>query len=308
MDENTTQNVRLVGVEVKNSEMVAVCLEKSGKIVDSLRTPLVIEEETAPQLIEFIDQARNKFGDFKKLGVAVPGLFNRLTKKVVYSKHIPEHAEIDLLNELENATKLSIYIENDANAAAYGEYFLGAGRGNKDIFYVTLGMGIGGALIFHGKLWHGVSGFAGEFGHMTINSEGMKLEDVASSANIIRRVKNWFHQDPTSSLNLVGEDNITISDVVRAANEEDDFAQLMLERTGTYVGTAIAGVINLLNIEKVIVGGEIMTAGHLVLDAIVQRCKELAFAPSFETVEMVEGELGENASAIGVALISDMEL
>ncbi len=83
---------------------------------------------------------------------------------------------------------------------------------------------------------------------------------------------------------------------------------MMLERTGNYVGAAIAGVINLLNIEKIVIGGEIMEAGHLVLDAIIQRAKELSFAPSFKTVEIVKGELGENASAVGVALLSDTEL
>ncbi len=83
---------------------------------------------------------------------------------------------------------------------------------------------------------------------------------------------------------------------------------MMLERTGNYVGAAIAGVINLLNIEKIVVGGEIMKAGHLVLDAIIHRARELSFAPSFKTVEIVEGTLGENASAIGVALLSDTEL
>jgi glucokinase len=308
MEENNTQTEKLIGIEVGHSEMVAVCVEKKGGIIDSLRSPLNVAEDTTPQLVEFIGKAKEKFGGFDKLGVAIPGLYNRITKKVVYSTHIPEHAEIDLLGELEKSTKLRIYIENDANAAAYGEYILGAGKGSQDIFYITLGRGIGGALILEHKLWHGVSGFAGEFGHIAINSEGMKLEDVASAANIIRRTKNWFHQDPTSSLNSIGEDNITIADVVRAANGEDDFAQLMLERTGTYVGTALAGVINLLNIEKVIVGGEIMKAGNLVLGAIIQRARELSFAPSFDAVEIVGGQLGDNASAIGVALISDLEL
>ena len=78
----------------------------------------------------------------------------------------------------------------------------------------------------------------------------------------------------------------------------------MLKRTGTYVGTAVAGVINLLNIEKIVVGGKIMQAANIVLDAIIYRAKELSFAPSFEATEIVESELGENAAAVGVALLS----
>ena len=79
----------------------------------------------------------------------------------------------------------------------------------------------------------------------------------------------------------------------------------MLERTGIYVGTAIAGVINLLNIEKIVVGGEIMQAEHYVLDAIIRRARELSFKPSFDSTEIVEGELGETAAAIGAALMSN---
>lgn len=308
MEANTTQTEKLVGIEVRHSEMTAVWLERDGSIRDALKSPLDITGDTAPQLIDFINETRQKFDDFDKLGIAVPGLYNRLTNKIAYSTYIPEHAEIDLLEEVEKVTKLNILIENDANAAAYGEFILGAGRGSNDMFYATLGAGIGGALIFDKKLWYGATGFAGEFGQIVVNSEGMRLEDIASTANIIRRAKGWFHKDATTSLNAVGEENITIADIVREANREDDFAQMMLERTGNYVGAAIAGVINLLNIEKIVIGGEIMKAGHLVLDAIIHRAKELSFAPSFKTVEIVEGKLGENASAVGVALLSGAEL
>jgi glucokinase len=172
------------------------------------------------------------------------------------------------------------------------------------MFYITLGTGIGGALIFDGKIWRGASGFAGEFGQIAVNSDGMKLEDVASAANIVRRTRNRFHQDSTSSLSGFNEKEIRLADVISAAQNDDDFARLMLKRTGTYVGTAVAGVINLLNIEKIVVGGKIMQAANIVLDAIIYRAKELSFAPSFEATQIVESELGENAAAVGVALMS----
>ena len=180
----------------------------------------------------------------------------------------------------------------------------GAGRGSQNLFYVTLGSGIGGAFILDGKLWRGASGFAGEFGYIAVNSEGMRLEEVASSANIIRRTKTRFHQDPTSSLNEIGEESITIADVVREANNGDDFARLMLERTGNYVGMAIAGVINLLNIEKIIIGGEIMKAGDLVLEGIKKRARELSFSPNYSSTEIVQSKLGEQSAAVGVAMLA----
>ena len=234
----------------------------------------------------------------------MPGLINHQTNQIVYSTHLSEHANSDFIRNLQSETGLEVLVENDANAAAYGEFLLGAGRGSKNLFYVTLGIGVGGALIINGEVWHGVSGFAGEFGYVTLNSEGLKLEEMASSANIIRRTKNRFYQDNTSSLVEIGEENITIADLVREAENGDEFAQLMLERTGMYVGTGVAGVINLLNIEKIVVGGDVMEAKDFVLNALIERAKELSFAPSFETTEIRVGELDGLAAAVGAALLS----
>ncbi|MBA2736468.1 MAG: ROK family protein [Pyrinomonadaceae bacterium] len=296
---------KLVGVEISNSVFKAVCLDGAGSLLDSNKVLFDSSQLNLPQLADFINQLRKTFGDFDRIGIAVPGLVRQDTKRVAYSTNIPEHSEIDLTSEIEAATNLKITIENDANAAAYGEFRLGAGRGSDNMFYATLGRGVGGALIFDGKLWRGASGFAGEFGYIAVNSDGMKLEDIASTTNIVRRTRSRFHQDNTSSLSQLAEEEITLGDIVREAKNNDDFAQMMLRRTGMYVGTAIAGVINLLNIEKIVVGGEIMEAKHLVLDAIISRARELAFFPSFEKTQIVEGELGENAAAVGAALLAN---
>ena len=307
MQENTAQAEKLVGIEVSNTEMVAVCLGADGGVIDAFKSAVDPAQETLPQIVRLIGETGERYGEVGKLGLAVPGLLERRTNRVAFSTRMPELAGVDLPGELERATGLEISIKNDANAAAYAEHVFGAGRGSKNMFYVTLGEGIGGALIFADRLWEGASGFAGEFGHIAINSEGMKLEDFVSSENIVRRTKNWFHMDATSSLNTIGEEHITIADIVREAINEDDFARMMLERTGTYVGTALAGVINLLNIERIVVGGEIMRAGEIVLDAVIQRARELSFMPSFRAAEIVAGELGENAGAIGAALLADRE-
>jgi len=304
MSESNLNTEKLFGVEVSRSAFKAVCFDHSGNITDSLRYKIDKSNLTFPQLVNFFDEAKNRFGAIEKVGVAVPGLVHHETKRIAYSTYIPEHETIDFTSKLEAATNLKITIENDANAAAYGEYKLGAGRGSRDMFFITLGTGVGGALIFDGKIWRGASGFAGEFGQIAINSEGMKLEDVASNVNIVRRTKNRFHQDSTSSLGKLDEDEIRIASVVREAKEGDDFARLMLERTGIYVGTAIAGVINLLNIERIVISGQIMEAENIVLGAIMRRARELTFAPSFEATEIIGGKLGENAAAVGAGFLS----
>lgn len=304
MSETQAKAGRSVGIELGKSEMIAVCIEADGRVVGSQAALVSASEPSSKQIVEFASGLHATFGRFERLGLALPGLIDRESRRVSFSAHFPEHSEADLISEIEQASKLRVTVENDANAAAYGEYRLGAGRGAENIFYVTLGIGVGGCFIFGGKIWHGVRGFAGEFGYVPINSEGTRLEDVASSANLIRRTRNRFSQDSTSSLVEIDERNIKTSDIVSAAAADDDFAKLMLERTGTYVGTAIATVINLTNIERIIVGGEIARGQNVVIDAIVARARELSFAPSFASTTILEGELGQNAAASGVALLA----
>jgi glucokinase len=305
MAEIEGQKRKLVGVEVSVEAFKAVCIDAAGSILETRSVAFDRTRGTVEQLGAFLTEIRSAFGDFETVGVAVPGLIDSDSHRVAFSANIPEHSLIDLAGELREATGIAAIIENDANAAAYGEFRLGAGRESRDMFYATLGSGVGGAFIFDGKIWRGKAGFAGEFGYVAINSEGVRLEEVASSANIVRRTRSRFKQDHTSSLSSLREESIGIADIIAAAETEDDLTRMMLVRTGEYVGTAISSVINLLNIETIVIGGEIMDARHLVLDAVISRAKELSFGPSFVRTKIVAGELGSNAAAIGVALVAD---
>ncbi len=305
MSDITNSATIRVGVEICASALRAVSIGQDNKLAGQRTIVSDRTQQMLPQIVALIEGLRKDLGEFDRIGLALPGLIDKASGRVAFSAHFPEHSSVDLVKDIRDATGLAVSIENDANAAAYGEFILGAARGSDNFFYVTLGEGVGGAFVFGGEIWRGAAGFAGEFGYITINSEGMRLEEVASTDNIIRRTQSRFRQDSTSSLNKLSEEEITLSAIIRAAQNDDDFSQLMLERTGIYVGTAIASVINLLNIEKIIVGGEIMEAKQLVLDAIIERARELSFAPSFEAASIVEGELGPYAAAAGAALLAD---
>lgn len=292
-----------IGIEISGERLHAVALGEDDVIAASRSAELDAADPIA-SLSALIGELSGEFGDVRRVGLAVPGLVDRSTGRIAYSAHLPDTLVEDLAGRVKAAAGVDAVLENDANAAAYGEYRAGAGRGSRNLFYATLGQGVGGAFIFDGQIWRGASGFAGEFGYVPINSEGMKLEEVASSANIIRRTRSRFHQDSTSALNRLDEDAIDLAAIIGAAETDDDFAQMMLQRTGMYVGAAIASVINLLNPETIVVGGEIMQAKHLVLDAIVDRARELAFAPSFESTRIAEAELGADSAAVGAALLS----
>ncbi len=298
-------STNLVGVEVSNTHLRIACLENGTVVSHFDEKPLTAGEPILPQVLEFIKQNESRLVGIEKIGVAVPGLISRSNHKLVLSMQTPELVESDFRSEIETAMGLPIFLENDANSAAYGEFLLGAGRDCRNMFYITLGDGVGGSIILDGKIWRGVSGFAGEFGHIVIDSEGTKLEEKVSASSIVERTKARLHQDSSTSLSKFSEsDDFSIGDIVKAASDGDDFAQMMLERTGVFVGMAVAGVINLLNVERIVVGGEVMQAERMILDAIIADAKKRSFEPSFESVKIVSDELGSRASAIGAALLS----
>ena len=229
------------------------------------------------------------------------------------STDVPGAARGDLHAERGEATGLSVVLDNDANAGALGEYTSGAGRGSRNMFYVTIGTGIGGALILEGRLWRGASGFAGEFGHITIDPEGIEctcgnvgcLETVASAPNIARRTHERLMRDSTSSLSRLGlNKNFTAADIAHEARNGDDFAMLMIERTGRYIGTAVAAVINLLNIERIVLGGGVMDAGELILNPIIREARRRSFQPCFEATQIVAATLGPDSAPPGAAVLA----
>lgn len=303
MAENIEPAEKLVGIDVSSSRLLAVRLDSNFNVIETHRADRDRSQETVEQVAAFAREVKERFG-VGKIGIAVPGLINRETGKVTFSAQIPENASVNFA-EVARSAGLEAIVENDANAAGYGEFKCGAGRGSTNMFYATIGEGVGGSFILENKIWHGSLGYAGEFGYVAINSDGMRLEDVASSSNIVRRTRSRFNRDSTSSLSGLSEEQIGLKEIVAAADDGDDFAKLMLERTGSYIGTAIATVINLMNIETIVVGGDIMHARHFVIDAIIGRARELSFTPSFDTTQLLSGELDENAAAIGAALIAN---
>jgi glucokinase len=308
----TTPALNFIGINVSGTKVHAALIDDQGHIIER-RDAEISSEKMIPQLAELAAQLRSSGGKVAALGVAIPGLVNRQTDRVVSARDLPSELVGDLHGELTRATGLRVEIENDANAAAYGEFKVGAGLGSRNLFYMMIGNGIGGAIILDGKLWTGASGFAGEVGHITIDTEGLEcvcgntgcLETVASAPNIVRRARERLNRDSTSSLSRLGlNKNFTADDVAHAANQGDDFALMMIERTGKFIGTAVANVINLLNIERIVLGGGVMDAGPLILNPIIQEVKRRAFQRCFEATEIVAAKLGADAAPIGAALLA----
>ncbi|MEO5857366.1 MAG: ROK family protein [Pyrinomonadaceae bacterium] len=293
-----------LGIEVSSNFLRAVTVSSDDSVSEAVVEPRFDGSDPLDRIVAFVGIALERLGPVDSIGVAIPGLINRQNGGVAYSVNIPETSSLNIAEAVEAAAGVPVILENDANAAAIAEFTFGAGKGSQSMFYATIGDGVGGSFILDGKLWEGAGGYAGEFGYIAIDSEGTRLEELASTANIVRRTRSRFNRDSTSSLGKLSEERIGIADIVRASEEGDEFARLMLERTGTYVGTAIANVINLLNLETIVVGGEITGAKDVVIEAITTRAKELSFARAFAQTQILAGTVGEDASAIGAALIA----
>ena len=307
-----TNSTRLIGMHISGARLRAALIDDAGNVLERLEVQ-ISPENLVEQAAKLANDLGSKRENVSALGFGIPGLVNRQTDVVMISPDLPSTVREGLHSDLTKATGLRVEIENDANAAAYGEFKVGAGCGSRDIFYMMIGNGIGGAIILDGKLWTGSSGFAGEVGHITIDTEGLEcvcgntgcLETVASAPSIVRRARERLHRDSTSSLSRLGlNKDFTADDVAHEANEGDDFALMMIERTGKFIGTGVASVINLLNIERIILGGGVMDAGQLILNPIIQEAKRRAFQPCFEATEIVAGKLGRDAITIGAAMLA----
>jgi glucokinase len=299
------------GIEVAMTTMRGVVISEAGETIASREA--VYEPENLISAITELTAGLRESGELDSVGLAIPGLVNRETDRVLISTGLPFTAQNHIHAELMQATGLRFDLENDANAAAYGEYKAGAGRDARDIFYIGIGDAIGGAIILDGTLWTGASGCAGEIGHITINTDGAEcvcgnvgcLETVASGPNLVRRARERLNRDSTSSLSrLAMQADFTAGDVALEARNGDDFAVMMLERTGRSIGIAVASMINLLSIERIILGGTIMEAGDLILQPIIEEARKRSFQPCFEATKVVPAQLGVNGVAIGAALLA----
>ncbi|HVS21280.1 MAG TPA: ROK family protein, partial [Pyrinomonadaceae bacterium] len=167
---NSKSENNFAGIEIGGTTMRAIVISETGEVI-ARREAAYQPEDLVPEINKLVSELREA-GTLKSVGVGIPGLVNRETDRVLISTGLPSVVRGDLHSELMKETGLRFELENDANAAAYGEYKAGAGREARDIFYIGIGDSIGGAIILDGKLWIGASGCAGEVGHITINTEG----------------------------------------------------------------------------------------------------------------------------------------
>lgn len=315
---STSENF-YIGLDVGRTIRGAL-VSADGKIVKQQKIIAEVSDSRlfVAQLVKVINDLRlteEAQGRAVAVGIGWAGLVNASAQRLEVTPNIVDVSSLDLHDEIEQATSLPVVFDNDANVAAYGEWRSGAAQGFKDVFYITIGTGIGSGLILGGQLQRGSRGFAGEFGHFKIGLDGLEcacgstgcLETLASGPNIVRRVREQLFSDPAFSVSKLAVDMegiLTCERVFQAAMERDQLAILVLKETAKILGAAVASVINLLNIEIVVMGGGVMAAGDLILRYIRKEVQKDAIAPAQQCCKIVLAKLGQDAGIIGAALLA----
>lgn len=248
------------------------------------------------------------------IGIGTPGLVDS-RKGIVYSlTNIPGWDRVPLKRMLEKKTHLPVFVDNDVNLMALGELKFGAGRGAKNLVCLTLGTGVGGGIIIDGRLYRGATLAAGEIGHIPINEKGPRCKCggrgcmeryvgnryiVESAARKIRRGRK------TIVTKLVNNDLSKVTPFIlsKAAGRGDELAISVWQETGRHLGVALAGVVNLLNPEVIIIGGGVANAGRILFDATRKALKERAMEIPAKAVKIVRAKLGQDAGIMGAVTL-----
>jgi len=223
--------------------------------------------------------------------------------------NVPELNGLALADELGKEFSYPIYVDNDATNAAKGEFYFGAGKGFDNILCLTLGTGIGAGIILNGEVYHGVSDYAGEIGHMTIVPEGRPcscgklgcIEAYSSGTAMVSRALAKKTQGVDSLLNDYEASKITPLLIEQLAEKGDEQCKEILYEAGRYLGIMLASVNNLLNLEKIIIGGGISAGGNLVFDPIIKYYNSYVLTEAGKQCNIVKAKLLNDAGAMGGA-------
>lgn len=301
-----------IGLDVGGTFLKGARIDWAGNVAAQLHEP--VASKSSEELLAQLEAAVRSLagGDPASLvtgvGIGLPGIVDNTHSRVRVAPTLPILDGVAVGEELTRRTGVPATAENDANAAALAETLRGAGRGAENVLYVTLGTGIGAGLILGGRIWEGRSGYAGEIGHIQVEPNGVPcrcgsngcLETVAGAPGWVRRAEAAI---ATRESTLCGR-TLDPSVIAEAAFEDDAVAVEVVDGAARALAVGIAACLDLLNIERVVIGGGMATAGKFLLDKIVAETRRRTFPQVFEDCTFRLAELGGDAGVIGAACVA----
>jgi glucokinase len=320
MNPNSTESDLVCAVDLGGTNLRAANIDRDGRIYERVRTSTP-ETEKAEDIANAIvaavreceTEGLSRGAQIDAVSVVVPGSVQVGTGVVVNAPNIPSLPGFRLAAALGEALDRPVLLENDANAAALGEMWRGAARDCKTIVCLTLGTGVGGAIVLDGELWRGVDGTAGEIGHTSVEPfGGVKckcgnvgcLEVYASATAIVRMARDGLAQHPSSSLNSIPLTDLTSERIACAAIERDPLALDVFRKAGAYLGIAMANVINAFNPEMIVTGGGVSSAWDLFAQPTRDEVMRRAFPVPARRCQIVRAECGDDAGLLGAAWLA----
>ena len=300
-----------IGLDVGGTFLKGARIDSGGKVLARLHES--IRKATTPELLAqlagAVETLEAGVGPAVAVGIGLPGIVEMTRGRVRSAPNVPALDGLKVGEELEARTGRASFAENDANAAALAEAWLGAGRGASHVLYVTLGTGVGGGLVFDGRIWIGRNGYAGEIGHIQVEPDGLPcgcgswgcLETIAGVPGGARRAEALLAGGRPSA--LAGRSPLDPQVIVEAARGDDAVALEVVDGAARAVGVGVAAVLDLLNIDRVVVGGGVASAGFFLLERITEETRRRTFPHVFADVTFRLAELGADAGVVGAARV-----
>ncbi len=311
-------NELFIGIDLGGTTLKGALVNVEGHILEEKSVPTEVAggvEHVMSRMMGVIRYLVSSAGKVPVTGVGIgcPGQVN--VRKGIFhgGPNFPGWKDVALVFEIERRVGIPAVIDNDANLAALGEYAYGGGKGVEDMLLLTLGTGVGGGLILNGELYRGSTDAAGEVGHTVISLDGPEcgcgrrgcLEAYVGTKGILNRLREKLERGEVSVLRGKGE--ATPKDIAEAAAGGDRVAMEVLREIGDLLGIGLANFANLLNVEKIVIGGGVADAGELLLGPARERMEREVLQVVRESVRLVKAELGNLAGRIGAARLAMLD-
>ncbi len=305
-----------IGIDLGGTSMKLGVVSELGKVIKETEKPTIKEEGADGVIRRMVLHARSlakeasiSWKEIQGIGVGLPGFLDIPGGVVKYMTNLG-WTDIPIRDQLESAWKVPVKIDNDANVAALGEVWSGVGTGEQNAVCITLGTGVGGGIIAEGKLLHGAKGFAGEIGHIQIDSAGSLcncgqtgcLETISSATGMVRLVHHAVSAgEETSLASFVNDGSLTTRHIFAEANRGDPVAKKTIDRAVHALAQAMAILSVVVNPSLFIIGGGVSRAGEALLYPLRKKYQCLTQKNARQDVRIVLAQLGNRAGFIGAA-------
>lgn len=314
---------KVIGIDLGGTTVKFGILTTTGDVQDkwAIETNILDEgKNIVPDIIDSINHRLELYNlskdDFIGIGMGSPGSVDLVNNTVTGAYNLNWEKTQEVGKAIFEGTGLELAIDNDANVAALGERWKGAGENDPDVVFMTLGTGVGGGIVAAGNLLHGVGGAAGEIGHVTVEPiDGFEctcgkkgcLETVASATGVVRVARKLSEQWEGDSVIKTAIDNgeaVTSKDIFSEAQTGDKFATLVVDKVCFYLGLAAGNLGNTLNPSAIVIGGGVSAAGEFLRGQVASYFNQFTFPQVRQTTKIKLAELGNDAGIIGAASLA----